>query len=208
MFDTYGRKCNSRFFVNYGFCLDENKADNEAVMKFKMDEKCPLYSEKLQQLKRSSPLFEHQVPASLKRLNVLQMLRYLRFIFADESDLNRLFSQSEHQFNPLSKRCEKGVLLAIRQAADEGLAQFETSLDDDNGILETLEMFSNHRNAVIMRRGEKQVLHWWKGLTEYSLPWLDLNPIAFRRKLKELINTTTRTDGYDTYIIDVLSQIC
>jgi hypothetical protein len=28
VFDSYGRKCNSRFFVNYGFTLDQNE-DNE-----------------------------------------------------------------------------------------------------------------------------------------------------------------------------------
>ena len=32
IFDSYGRKCNSRFFVNYGFALDENE-DNEAVVR-------------------------------------------------------------------------------------------------------------------------------------------------------------------------------
>jgi hypothetical protein len=29
VYDSYGRKCNSRFFVNYGFALDENTEDNE-----------------------------------------------------------------------------------------------------------------------------------------------------------------------------------
>lgn len=28
VFDSYGRKCNSRFFVNYGFALTDNE-DNE-----------------------------------------------------------------------------------------------------------------------------------------------------------------------------------
>jgi hypothetical protein len=29
VYDSYGRKCNSRFFVNYGFALDDNEEDNE-----------------------------------------------------------------------------------------------------------------------------------------------------------------------------------
>eukprot|EP00493_Phyllostaurus_siculus_P012508 UN12691 len=32
IYDSYGRKCNSRFFVNYGFAL-ENNPDNECLLK-------------------------------------------------------------------------------------------------------------------------------------------------------------------------------
>ena len=32
VYDSYGRKCNSRFFVNYGFALDDNEADNEGLL--------------------------------------------------------------------------------------------------------------------------------------------------------------------------------
>lgn len=35
--DSYGRKCNARFFVNYGFCLEDNP-DNEAVIRFQSED--------------------------------------------------------------------------------------------------------------------------------------------------------------------------
>ena len=35
IYDSYGRKCNSRFFVNYGFSL-ENNDDNEALLIFEL----------------------------------------------------------------------------------------------------------------------------------------------------------------------------
>lgn len=35
--DSYGRKCNSRFLINYGFCLEGNKEDNQAVVWVKLD---------------------------------------------------------------------------------------------------------------------------------------------------------------------------
>ena len=69
-------------------------------------------------------------------------------------------------------------------------------------------MFSNHRNAVVMRRGEKQVLRWWKGLAEFALPWLDLGVFAFRKQLKELLDQSSRTDGYDVYVAQELAQVC
>jgi len=33
IFDSYGRKCNSRYFVNYGFSLDNNE-DNQVALFF------------------------------------------------------------------------------------------------------------------------------------------------------------------------------
>ena len=33
LFDSYGEKCNSRFFVHYGFTLEENDA-NQAQLRF------------------------------------------------------------------------------------------------------------------------------------------------------------------------------
>lgn len=32
VFDTYGRKCNSRYLVNYGFVLDSNEENDEAQL--------------------------------------------------------------------------------------------------------------------------------------------------------------------------------
>lgn len=32
IFDTYGHKCNSRFFINYGFLLEDNEEYNQAVI--------------------------------------------------------------------------------------------------------------------------------------------------------------------------------
>jgi histone-lysine N-methyltransferase SETD3 len=31
VFDSYGRKCNSRFLLNYGFILDDNDANEVAI---------------------------------------------------------------------------------------------------------------------------------------------------------------------------------
>merc|ERR1719250_261191 len=45
VFDSYGRKCNSRFFVNYGFVPEVNE-DNEAVMRISLDPDDPAYEDK------------------------------------------------------------------------------------------------------------------------------------------------------------------
>lgn len=37
VYDSYGRKCNSRFFLNYGFIVLDNDA-NEVAIKLRFDE--------------------------------------------------------------------------------------------------------------------------------------------------------------------------
>lgn len=46
-FDSYGKKCNSRFLLNYGFIEEDNDA-NEYEFLIQFDETFPLYQEKIQ----------------------------------------------------------------------------------------------------------------------------------------------------------------
>jgi histone-lysine N-methyltransferase SETD3 len=41
VFDSYGRKCNSRFLLNYGFIVEENDA-NEVAVTISVDRNDPL----------------------------------------------------------------------------------------------------------------------------------------------------------------------
>ena len=45
MLDSYGRKCNSRFLLNYGFIVKNNDGD-EFPFKIKFNSADPLYLEK------------------------------------------------------------------------------------------------------------------------------------------------------------------
>eukprot|EP00479_Gromia_sphaerica_P013995 TRINITY_DN809_c0_g1_i3.p1 TRINITY_DN809_c0_g1~~TRINITY_DN809_c0_g1_i3.p1 ORF type:complete len:201 (+),score=47.69 TRINITY_DN809_c0_g1_i3:983-1585(+) len=67
VYDSYGRKCNSRFFVNYGFSLDENE-DNEVVMGLRIPKSDPHYSMKVRFLggNPNSVHREYQIPMSYK----------------------------------------------------------------------------------------------------------------------------------------------
>jgi len=63
IFDSYGRKCNSRFFVNYGFALDKNE-DNQVAVFFNLDKEDPQHAVKAKLLggtrtRRFQIAFEH-----------------------------------------------------------------------------------------------------------------------------------------------------
>lgn len=48
LFDSYGKKCNSRFLLNYGFIEEDNDA-NEFVFSIDLGQEMPLYDEKMNQ---------------------------------------------------------------------------------------------------------------------------------------------------------------
>jgi histone-lysine N-methyltransferase SETD3 len=64
VFDSYGQKCNSRFFVNYGFALEHNEADNEVLYVFDIPPNDPHFQVKQRLLggECRKIIREHQIP--------------------------------------------------------------------------------------------------------------------------------------------------
>ena len=75
------------------------------------------------------------------------------------------------EVEPVSVRNEMAVLRMVKAAADEALRAFDTTLEEDEELLrsEAYPEYSNERNCVLMRRGEKQVLRWYARLAEVCL---------------------------------------
>jgi hypothetical protein len=67
VYDSYGRKCNSRFFVNYGFALEDNE-DNQCVIPLEISPKDTQYQMKLRFLggHHSSTRRRFQIPIQYK----------------------------------------------------------------------------------------------------------------------------------------------
>ena len=58
VFDSYGRKCNSRFLLNYGFIV-ENNDSNEFPFMVKFTEKCKNYDIKQKKSKWSISILDN-----------------------------------------------------------------------------------------------------------------------------------------------------
>jgi len=188
VFDSYGRKCNSRFFVNYGFALDDNE-DNEAVIKVGIPPSDPHYHTKLRMLggREHNAKREFQIPATYGHKKVKELFTFMRCVHAKDSELMMLASNGYklEEINPVSVENEIKVLEDIKRAALESLSKFPETLEEDNKILASgkYKMFSNERNCVLMRRGEKQVLHYFVDLADRAIPllrmpWKDLKRAA------------------------------
>ncbi len=91
----------------------------------------------------------------------------------------------------ISPTNEIAVLTALREAAAHSLSLFTTTMEEDNALLAAcdssnpapsvgstayeMKRDSNLRNCVVVRRGEKQVLHWYIDLADRCIPLLKLS---------------------------------
>jgi len=149
--DSYGRRCNSEFFMHYGFCLEENK-DNRAQIRF------------------ADRTF--RVPANLDHKSTRKMLSLLRLTCASSEDALPPSRDAEEEIGPVSLANETRCLLALAAACTEALRRFPTNLEEDETLLQDQALTRNSRNSILMRKGEKRVLRYFLELAEVAVPWL------------------------------------
>jgi len=196
IFDSYGRKCNSRFFVNYGFSLEVNP-DNEARLEFSFQKTYPQFNMKAVMLGEHVDASdegitrEFQIPMNYKEKKVKALFSFLRLMNAQEKEMLMLSEDTNlEDIPPISVKNEQLSLLALSKAAKASLEEFDTTLDHDNALLadsENYPFMTNQRNIVLMRRGEKEVLHFYKDLAVTCIPllrmqWKDLKKVASKYK--------------------------
>merc|ERR1712130_704879 len=194
IFDSYGRKCNSRFFVNYGFSLEHN-LDNEALMTFELPRNDPQYAIKARHLgfnnnsndsnKQDIVKKDFQIPKHYKEKKVKEAFSFLRVLHAQGNEFLIISSADGLRLDdipPLSVRNETNVLTSLAVSATKSLKKFATTLEFDNKLLRNEELyprFGNKRNAVLMRRGEKEVLTHYVNLMKICVS-------LFKMKFKDL----------------------
>jgi hypothetical protein len=72
----------------------------------------------------------------------------------------------------VSAACEERALRLLDAACGEALAGFPTTLAEDDALLHGGRLGTNARSAVVMRRGEKQVLSAYRDLARACIPLL------------------------------------
>ncbi len=217
IYDSYGKKCNSRFFLNYGFIVENNDA-NEVPLKIKFDENDDLYSVKLKLVGFVDPK-PIRVCEDLGERNMQHFFSYLRFAEfrgdpmtlykfqfqqsatkrSDEDDEDTSFQGTN--IPPISIKNEKSVLATMKQLAVEQLQRYPNTYEEDLKILETQkDMTFNQRNCVLMRSGEKKILLFLIKLADLGLQLIDL-PL---KKAKDIFSKVPDKDLYDKYVVAML----
>lgn len=215
MYDSYGRKCNSRFFVNYGFALEENE-DNQCVMWFTLPTSDPHYAMKLRLLATSKGNIgsmiqgnqpkRFQIPIDYSEDVTKECFSFLRFVHAKDSELLLLSSNERFdikKIEPISLRNEMEVIHDLAIAAETSLSQFDTTIDEDNDILADSSISSNVRNAIVMRRGEKLVLEYYLALLDHVAQIVELPWSQFKKHVAKLSGKGI----FDAYITTVIVNL-
>jgi histone-lysine N-methyltransferase SETD3 len=149
--DSYGRKCNGRYFMTYGFVLPENY-DNEARLEFEDRGGVRVFL----------------VPARYAASETQQMFAFLR--------------GSRNRRRSSRGRNEQEVVRRLGAACERALSGFDTTLAKDDALLLDPRVTGNVRNCLLMRQGEKRVLHTFLQLAHTALPVLRMLPHYARRR--------------------------
>jgi histone-lysine N-methyltransferase SETD3 len=122
VFDSYGKKCNSRFLLNYGFAVEDNrdpdgKCHNEVRLDFRLasggGDQDPHQQTKLGLLDGASSLRSLRVSMSCDSKNTREAISFLRFVHATGKELMVLPSMGmgydigENPIRPIS--CENEI---------------------------------------------------------------------------------------------------
>ena len=159
IYKFFGSKCNSRYFVNYGFVV-ENNSENGAILHLELDKNDECYQMKKKQIKGNDCRFlvsKNYNEDSCKLFAFARMCQCTRKEFEEYS--NKYMSV---QSTPISIENEIKALEMIANAAQSHLKSFTTTMEQDEKLLANLTKYpisSNQRNIVVMRHGEKQVYH-------------------------------------------------
>lgn len=194
VFDSYGRKCNSRYFVNYGFSLDTNE-DNQCCMFFRLpppdakanEQDLMAYQLKAKLIGAYDRRF--QIPFEHKEKVTRKCVSFLRVAYADIQELVPITKLSSiEKIDPISIANEAKVMHAIAVEARATLDRFPTTLEEDVKLLEGGGLTMNMRNCVIMRHGEKEVLHAYIDLDRTLQEVKDLDLRNLKKYLSRNVN--------------------
>lgn len=182
IFDSYGKKCNTRFLLNYGF-INLNNDGNEFPFKLMLETSDPRWKEKNDLLGSALAKRTYRVMADLQEENTIKCFSYLRFLEFD-GDMILMFeakqkaredrnSDSEEpnsswraeNIGVISLHNERKMLQHLRKLSIEALKKYPSSLQEDVRLLaeddEKQTLSFNERNCVLFRQGEKEILHWF-----------------------------------------------
>ncbi len=209
VYDSYGKKCNSRFFLNYGFIV-ENNDGNEVPLKIYYPESDTKKDMKKEMINDYSEFKKFRVTDNFSEGSMNEFMSWMRFVEYDENitllidyqaraasqtptndsdsddydDPNKGFKAKD--LPPLSIRNEKKVLLRMKLEASKVLAGYPNSLEEDLEILESnKELSFNERNAILMRSGEKVILKHIIETADIIMKYFDYDLTQIRKQMKE-----------------------
>ena len=91
---------------------------------------------------------------------------------------------------PVSLKNEIQVLSTLQRICQDSLSKYNTEYEEDIKILSQSEngemkITNNQMNCLLMRIGEKKILHFLIGFTNYIIPLFELTSKGIKKKIKK-----------------------
>lgn len=214
VYDSYGKKCNHRFLLNYGFAVEDNTEEdgrnpNEVMVDFQLSPSDgQLFYDK------RSYLHEYGIYTMDARLscshsdpNTREGYSFARLIVATEEEFSAMKMKSPaHSSPPISFENEIRALQYLRNLMTHQLSLYETTIEEDNALLASKKypLFSNRIQALFFIRGEKQVCRYYQELADKVIPLFSL-PLPECRE--ELQRSFDGDDDICRYAQDVIAYL-
>jgi len=153
VFDSYGRKCNARFLLNYGFTIEDNE-DDEIKIILNLNNDDPLYKDKVKVLGSSKKF------TLVRNCREEQSLLFFSWIRLMEYKDN--IKGVKHNV-PINLNNELSMLTKIKEIMEEHIKNYKRSLRDEENLLKENRnnMNFNEFNCCIMRIGEMRIFHYY-----------------------------------------------
>ena len=187
IFDSYGKKTNARFLLNYGFCLEDNDT-SEYLLTIEFNQDYPLFNLKKIFFQNESDFIRYfNLNNNLYESQIIELLSFLRFILFDD-DMNILYKIIENNLNynkeqllsfyyipPLNKDLEILVLKHLHSLCRKSLNKYPSTFEEDLYLLKDKNISFNLRNCLLLLMDEKTVLSYYIYFCEYCLDLFKLN---------------------------------
>ena len=234
--DSYGKKCNSKFLLHYGFTIECNR-EADGKCQNEVDLICRLVGTSKEIEKKSYFVGKSRrcrLTMNHEDRGTSETLAYLRVAVATDSELRycsrglrRTFFSSSFVFFSLcvsltthvrhihmktgtviSARNEAAAIAALKNFARDKLSRYPTKMEEDEKKLQNrdLDPFGNEKHILIVLRGEKEILHFYMNFADEIIPLLALPPPERSIKVRKKYDDCTDIARYITSVDRALSR--
>ena len=207
--DSYGKKCNSKFLLHYGFTIECNreadgKCQNEIEITLSLrNTKSSNYEKKCQFVSKKR---KFRITMNHEDRGTAEALAFLRVAVATEGELRCL--SPGPQRNSIGPENELAALSMLGEFAKRKLNRYPTTMAEDTRKLNEpdLDPFGNLKHALIVLRGEKEILHFYANLVGEIAPLLVLPKHARSHRIREMRGGRSDLERFITAVGSSLSR--
>ncbi len=199
VYDSYGRKSNVRYLLNYGFTI-ENNEDDDIQIQISLDSNCINYQQKIN-LVSVFPTRIFYLSKNIEDIQTFQFFSFVRLLIYDGNVENVNFNF------PISFQNEIQVLKKIIEIMNLELMNYNKSLNEDLLYLKEnkSKISFNEYNCYIIRISEKDILNYYINMCEKCINLFEKPINEIEEIVKNLItNNYNNLLEYEFYIKEVL----